>query len=158
TTTLTEHGGFDFRLDIPANASLGTAVFDLTTNGQSESHFIQIAEFRTPAYAVTLNDDVTHSGAAPLVLGEAIEMNAEAKYHAGGGLAGANIQWNARLEQASYRPPGWDLFGFAPVRPRSNGWRTASTAAKQIAALLGASQSAIEIGVTSLPHAEPSVL
>ena len=52
-------------------------------------HPISVQEFRTPAYSVTLNDDISHSGATPVILGESIEMQSTARYYAGGGLPGA---------------------------------------------------------------------
>ena len=57
-----------------------------STHGAGYRLPIKIEEFRTPAYAVSLNDDVMYGGARPLVVGESIEMAAEAKYYAGGGL------------------------------------------------------------------------
>ncbi len=165
TAKLTAQGGFDLEVKLPPNANLGTAYFALSTNGERHRHPIKIQEFRTPAYAVTLNDDVTHAGATPLVLGEQIEMTAEAKYYAGGGLAGAAIRWYATLEQATYQPPGWDRYTFEPVRPRSDReyyWRGRRgehvTHADRQTTLSGASTSAIAFGIAALPGGEPSVL
>ncbi|HEY5926433.1 MAG TPA: alpha-2-macroglobulin family protein [Kofleriaceae bacterium] len=164
TAPVTAQGGFDLEVKLPANVNLGTAHFYFETKGHTHRHPISIQEFRTPAYAVTLADDVTHSGATPLVLGESIEMNAEAKYYAGGGLGGAAIKWVATLEQASYRPPGWDRYTFTPVHQRSEEryWRQhggeASTTQEVDTALSGASTSGITFGIAALPAGEPSVL
>jgi alpha-2-macroglobulin len=162
---LTPQGGFDLEVALPPNVNLGTAYFMFETNGGTHRHPISIQEFRTPAYAVTLNDDVTHAGATSLVLGETIEMNAEAKYYAGGGLGGAAINWAATLAQASYRPPGWDRYSFSPVHKRSEHesyWRTRTgghrTSAEQETTLSGASASGITFGLAALPAGEPSVL
>ena len=57
-------------------------------------------------------------------------MTAEAKYYAGGGLAGAKLAWDARLEPGAYRPPGWEPYTFAPARKRStSSWSRSSAAA-----------------------------
>jgi uncharacterized protein YfaS (alpha-2-macroglobulin family) len=158
TAKLGAQGGFDAEVKLPANAALGTATFSFSTRTTSVRHAISIEEFRTPAYAVTLNDDVTHAGATPLVLGESIEMVAEAKYYGGGGLGGANIAWRATLAQASYRPPGWDRYAFSPVRPRGWSDRDHETALLRLTQLSGASSSAIALGIAALPAGEPSVL
>lgn len=162
---LSAQGGFDAEVKLPPNVNLGTAYFTFTTRNESRRHPISIQEFRTPAYSVTLNDDVTHAGATPLVLGERIEMAAEAKYYAGGGLGGATIHWHATLQQAAYRPPGWDRYTFTPVRPRSERdyyWRTYRgeyrTSVETTTTLSGASMSGIAFGIAALPRGEPSVL
>ncbi|MGN6107376.1 MAG: MG2 domain-containing protein, partial [Kofleriaceae bacterium] len=157
TTQLTERGGFDLAIDLPSNANLGTAMLALSTRQRSYRHPISIQEFRTPAYAVTLNDDVTHAGAAPLVLGERIEMAVEAKYYAGGGLPGANLAWSASLTAASYRPPGWDRFTFSPG-PHDFQWRDLAVRAEAQTALSAASRARVVLGIAALPMDRPSLL
>lgn len=165
TAGLTAQGGFDLEAKLAANVNLGTAYFTFSTRQASYRHPISIQEFRTPAYSVTLNDDVTHGGATPLVLGESIEMTAEAKYYAGGGLAGAAIEWRATLEQAAYSPPGWDRYTFTPVRARGErryAWRyrggNHQTSVERDTTLSPASTSGITYGIAALPAGEPSVL
>src|SRR5262249_48655421 len=74
TAPSTDQGGFDLEVALPNNVNLGTATFTLATKTGVHRHPIEILEFRTPTYAVDLDDDVTHSGATPLILGETIEM------------------------------------------------------------------------------------
>jgi len=160
---LSDQGGFDLEVALPATVNLGTAMFSLSTRTQSTRHPIKVEEFRTPAFSVSLDEDVTHAGAAPLIVGESIEMSAEAKYYAGGGLAGSSIGWDARLSTATYRPPGWDAFAFRPARPRSDqdpyGWdRHRSTATSSRQTLSSASTSGIIFGIAALPGHVPSVL
>ncbi len=169
TTTVTSEGGFDLELAIPATANLGTAVFTFRTHHpdsgaterESTSLPIEIQEFRKPAYAVTLTDDVTHAGATPLVVGEAIEMSVEAKYYAGGGLPGARTQWDATLTESAYRPPGWDRFAFTP--PEERGTHRASydrvrLDASSRATLTGASTATARLAVPALPRNHPAIL
>ncbi len=159
TAKLSDQGGFDVEVALPANANLGAATFTFTTRNVRYRHPISIQEFRTPAYAVTLDDDVTHGGATPLILGERIEMKAEAKYYAGGGLTGAAIRWDATLEAASYRPPGWDSYSFDPVQPRGAWHHDASkVVAHQDGSLSGASSAASVWGIAALPASRPSLL
>ncbi|MGN6109822.1 MAG: MG2 domain-containing protein, partial [Kofleriaceae bacterium] len=157
TTQLTERGGFDLAIDLPSNANLGTAMLALSTRQRSYHHPIAIQEFRTPAYVVNLVDDVTHAGAAPLVLGERIEMAVEAKYYAGGGLPGADLAWSASLSAASYRPPGWDPFTFTPG-PRQAQRRAMTVRAESQTALSAASRGRAVLGISALPLDRPSLL
>ncbi|HEY1548046.1 MAG TPA: alpha-2-macroglobulin family protein, partial [Kofleriaceae bacterium] len=117
-------------------------------------HPFQIEEFRAPAYAVELTDDVLGGGTMPLVLGEAVELRADAHYYGGGGLRGATITWDGHLRAASYRPIGFDDFSFTPVR------RQASTQPDVHAeARLGtASSSNALLGIAALPAGVPSLL
>ncbi len=160
TTTLTDQGGFDFQVELPANTNLGSASVVLRTRDQQLSHRISVQEFRTPAYSVNLNDDVQASGIAPLFLGDAIEMNAEAKYYAGGGLGGAAVKWDATLQNASFRPPGWDRYAFDPVKrhDRYDYQRPEPVLATTSTTLGGGSNSLVRLALHALPAGEPAVL
>lgn len=155
TSKTSETGGFDLEVKLPPNVNLGYASFELVSRKSHHEHPISIQEFRAPAFAVTLNDDVTHAGTAPLVLGESIEMSASAKYYAGGGLTGAQIIWKATLTAASYSPPGWPLFSFAS--PHTEDGRGKIEMEKQD--VLGAASSAEVLwGISALHGGYPSVL
>jgi uncharacterized protein YfaS (alpha-2-macroglobulin family) len=160
---LSAQGGFDLEVELPRNVNLGYAQLRLSAREASHAHPISIQEFRTPAFSVSLNDDVSHAGAAPLVLGESIEMSASARYYAGGGLPGAGIQWDARLTAAAYRPPGWDDFDFSPAERRSDRrryWRHsgATVRAGQAGSLSPSSMAGVVFGLTALPGGRPSLL
>jgi len=156
TAPLSEHGGFDVEVALPANANLGTSRFTFTARHGSHTHPIAIQEFRTPAYAVALNDDVTHAGATPVVLGERIEMQATASYYAGGGLPGAGIDWAATLAPARYQPPGWDRFAFTPIATPSRYADRVELA--RTTSLAGDSTARITYGVAALPGPGAGVL
>ncbi|MEO8843825.1 MAG: alpha-2-macroglobulin family protein [Kofleriaceae bacterium] len=160
TAAFSDQGGFDFTFDIPANANLGAGSVELAIGTEHYSHRIAIQEFRTPAYQVSLDDDVQSAGIAPLILGETISMNAEAHYYAGGGLGGAHVQWDARMQPATYHPPGWDLYSFEPARPRNDNvyHRREGVAAERSTSLGGGSSSMITLGITAVPEGEPAVL
>ncbi|HEU0035528.1 MAG TPA: alpha-2-macroglobulin family protein [Kofleriaceae bacterium] len=159
TAALTDQGGFHAEVKLPANANLGTARFSFSTRRDAYAHMIEIAEFRTPSFAVNLNDDVSHAGALPLVLGESIEMNASAKYYAGGGLAGSKLQWNARLTKTTFQPAGWSLYSFSPVHSRSDrGRHVQAIEATQSTALDSTSASSVVFGLAALPNGRTSVL
>ncbi len=160
---LSDQGGFDLELSLSRNANLGSASFAFSVRDQHHTHPISIQEFRTPAFSVSLNDDVSHAGATPLILGESIEMSASARYYAGGGLGGARVRWDAELAAASYRPPGWDRFDFATPRPRSVRHRTrwhdpSKVVATQKGSLSAASTAGAVFGIAALPEHGPSVL
>ena len=161
TATLTPQGGFDVEAIIPEGANLGTARFTFETRGDQRVWPIQIEEFRTPTFSVSLDDDVTHRGAAPIYAGEALELAASAKYYSGGGLAGARVRWSATLRPASYVPPGWEDFSFAPpsmTRYRYRSRTRHSTSDSASASLSGASSSSISVDIAAVPDGEPSVL
>ncbi|MCW5809126.1 MAG: hypothetical protein KIT31_42625, partial [Deltaproteobacteria bacterium] len=160
TAAMSDHGGFDLQVALPANINLGTAMFTLRTRHEELRHAISVLEFRTPAYSVALDDDVQHAGARPLVVGESLEMNATARYYAGGGLDGASIRWAATLAPAAFRPPGWDLYTFAPPRRRSARWDDAPRPLEvSLDATVGAgSSAALQLDLAALPLNRPSVL
>jgi len=159
SAALSDQGGFDLEVALPPTVNLGPATFTLSTRTHSLRHTIKIEEFRTPAFSVSLDEDVTHAGATPLIAGESIEMTAEAKYYAGGGLAGASIGWYATLSAATYRPPGWDAFTFRPARKRGDhdSWRD-SVSKSDSFKLSGASTSSIVYGIPAIPNHAPSLL
>jgi uncharacterized protein YfaS (alpha-2-macroglobulin family) len=159
---LSAQGGFHLEVDLPRNVNLGHAMLRLAARDARFIHPISIQEFRAPAFALDLDDDVSHAGSAPLILGESIEMSASARYYAGGGLPGASIEWEARLGPGTYRPPGWDDFEFSPSGRRS-GWRhherdPESVRAHQSGTLSSTSTAGVVFGVGALPAGRPSVL
>lgn len=159
TAAVTDQGGFDFAVDLPAAANLGYGNVALTLDDETYHHRFAIQEFRTPSYSIALRDDIEHDGAAPVVVGEAVDMAVDAHYYAGGGLPGAPVKWRATLTPANYRPPGQLDFHFEPIRERSkrrSGDKTTRAIGRQT---LGADSSArARIAIHDLPVREPSVL
>ena len=160
TAKLSDQGGFDLEVTLPQNVNLGYAWFHFATRRAQHSHPISIQEFRRPAYSVALNEDVSHAGATPLILGESIEMSANAKYYSGGGLGGASIQWDAKLTAASYEPPGWDLFDFHPPTKNRHDYQPQEPSASthKTGSLSGASSAEVTFGISALPENRPSRL
>jgi len=155
TTALTAQGGFDFQAALPATANLGTAYVALSLGSETTSHPFQIEEFRTPAFSLSLDDDVVGAGTLPLVVGESIEMRAEARYYSGGGLGGAKVSWDTSLRRASYRPVGFDAFTFEPALARNDG---GPRIAQIDSRLDSRSTGTVDIGVAALPFDAPSLL
>jgi len=160
---LTDQGGFDVQVALPKTVNLGQASFWFSTRNDSTRHPIAIQEFRTPAYSVALDDDVSHRGSIPLILGESIEMSTTAKYYAGGGLGGASVDWRATLTTTRFEPPGWGRYGFDPPtqrdQRRSYRYREdRTTVATQVGSLSGASTAAMTWGLAALPQHRPSLL
>ncbi|MBA3504103.1 MAG: hypothetical protein H0T65_27320, partial [Deltaproteobacteria bacterium] len=156
TVPVSDNGGFDLEVDLPANANQGTGTFTFMSKQSSVRHPISIQEFRRPAYAVNLDEDVTHSGATHVVLGEALEMQATAKYYAGGGLPGASVEWRAELQAATYVPPGWSAYTFDP----QSKWdaRLGEFEVTKPHAMSGNSSSTAIFGVTQVVAKKPSIL
>ncbi|MCX5745137.1 MAG: hypothetical protein NT062_21845, partial [Proteobacteria bacterium] len=175
TAPVSDQGGFDLEAQIPDTAQLGRAQFTFSTPipgspSDVDSHSLGIAveEFRTPAFAVTMNDDVTHTGATPLYAGESIAMAASANYFGGGGLGGAKVTWSAHLDPTTYHPPGWPAFHFEPgVRApspddgfsfRERAHDSSGLTVDAPTQLSGAASSNVVIAVPAVPFAEPAML
>ncbi|MGE3766831.1 MAG: alpha-2-macroglobulin, partial [Kofleriaceae bacterium] len=166
TAKLSDQGGFDLETTLPQTAALGYASFSFSTRKEHTTHGISVQEFRTPAYSVTLADDMQFSGSRPLYAGESIEMRAEAKYFAGGGLPGADIRWASTLKPATFRPPGWDRFTFEPMGSRSlrkDRWRGTRPLGERIevaqaTTLGGDSTSTATFSIAATPAHRPAVL
>ncbi len=166
TAKLSDQGGFHLETALPATTNLGAATFSFRARRESMRHSISVQEFRTPAYSVTLADDTQFSGSRPLIAGESIEMRAEAKYFAGGGLPGADIRWVSTLSPASYKPPGWDRFTFEPMGARSlrkDRWRKPTVRGEAIevadaTTLGGDSTSTATFSIGSTPAKRPAIL
>ncbi|REJ78056.1 MAG: hypothetical protein DWQ47_17060 [Acidobacteria bacterium] len=102
---LNAFGAFDFKFKLPDNANLGYARVDLSTRtnlgGGNFNHQFQIQEFRRPEFEVS-SKVVTE---APHFVGSHANVEVEAKYYAGGGLAQADVNWTVRANPTNYTPP-----------------------------------------------------
>ncbi len=112
-TNLNAFGSFNFKVKLPDNANLGYTRVELTTNskvgGYRHYHNFQIQEFRRPEFEV--NSKVASE--APHFVGNSANVEVEAKYYAGGGLANAKVNWTVRATPTNYTPPnqGDYIFG-----------------------------------------------
>ncbi len=116
TTVLSDAGGFDVEIDLPDDVNLGSAHISLSPvnseiQGQT-GHSFQIQEFRRPEFEV----DVTKQ-AGPHVVGQQTTLGAEASYYAGGGLAGAPVNWTVTSRTGQYTPPNRDDYIFGRWQP-----------------------------------------
>ncbi|MCP3912771.1 MAG: hypothetical protein GY713_17660 [Actinomycetia bacterium] len=112
-------GGFDFSLDLPGGANLGSARLDLTLSnasglsGRSSGHSFQIQEFRRPEFEVRAHNETP----APYIRTEPATVAVEAEYFAGGPLPDAEVEWAVTTRDASYSPPDWPEFSFGTWSP-----------------------------------------
>ncbi|MGI8544087.1 MAG: alpha-2-macroglobulin family protein [Aridibacter sp.] len=111
---LNAFGAFDFKFKLPDDANLGYSYVQFFTsekpdNSPEFTHGFQIQEFRRPEFEVT-SKVVTE---APHFVGGSANVEAEAKYYAGGGLANADVNWTVRATPTNYTPPnrGEYIFG-----------------------------------------------
>lgn len=93
-------GGFHFTFAIPDNANLGMAHVELNAKGAQEIHSYQIAEFRRPEFEVNVA-----AGPGPFILGDHADLTLQAEYFSGGGLPGAEVNWNVNAEASFFTPP-----------------------------------------------------
>lgn len=145
TKPIDKLGGFDFETSIPKNVNLGNAHMEFTLldehdvapggydEGRGYSAEFKIQEFRRPEFELSVEEDQ----AAPYFDGDQFSFTAEAKYFAGGALAGAPLNWEVTTNSSQYSPPGWSDFqfgeqpqwfscflGWAGVEPNMTGRKT----------------------------------
>ncbi len=114
TTEVSSAGGFDFTIDIPAGANLGSAWVQLELPGSaSTNHQIQIQEFRRPEFEVSTRIDTE----GPYLATDPTTVAVDAAYFAGGPLPNAAVAWTVTTRPASYAPPGWKDYSFGTWVP-----------------------------------------
>lgn len=121
---LNSFGAIDFKFELPDNANLGYSrvlfYFNKERKGKPlYSHVFQIQEFRRPEFEVSAK--VVNE--APHFVGDSVNVEANAKYYAGGGLANAKVEWTVRARATNYTPPNREDYIFGSWEPW---WRKAS--------------------------------
>ncbi|MEZ5344003.1 MAG: alpha-2-macroglobulin family protein [Pyrinomonadaceae bacterium] len=116
--TLNPFGAFDLKFKLADNANLGNSYVQFYFNGTVDNspdytHTFQIQEFRRPEFEVS-SSVVTE---APHFVGNSANVEVEAKYYAGGGLANADVNWNVRATATNYTPPNRDDYVFGSWVP-----------------------------------------
>ncbi|MEZ4399833.1 MAG: Ig-like domain-containing protein [Kofleriaceae bacterium] len=115
TAALSALGGFDVAFTLPKTPNLGTASIRFEAAGRlsgSAWHGFQIQEFRRPEYEVTAKADD-----AIKMIGGSGDITVTASYFAGGGLAGAEVDWNLTASETTFTPPNRDDFTFGTWVP-----------------------------------------
>ena len=110
TTKVSTLGGFDLAFTLPKTPNLGYASIQLEAKGRLSGtgyHTFQIQEFRRPEYEVSAQAD-----SAIHVIGGGGDVTVKASYFAGGGLAGAAVDWNLTASETTFTPPNRDDFTF----------------------------------------------
>ncbi len=115
---LNPFGAFDLKFNLADNANLGNSYVQFFFNGTVDNspdytHTFQIQEFRRPEFEVT-SSVVTE---APHFVGNSANLEVEAKYYAGGGLANADVNWNVRATATNYTPPNRSDYVFGSWVP-----------------------------------------
>jgi hypothetical protein len=108
-------GSFDLAFKLPPVTNLGQASVNLYAEGKATSsywHSIQVQEFRRPEFEVSAK---VESGV--LVVGGGGDVTVEAKYFAGGGLAGAEANWYVNASPTNFTPPNRDEYTFGEWVP-----------------------------------------
>jgi len=106
-------GAFHLVRQIPQAANLGRWTLRFQPlNGSNpsrhgHSHGFRVQEFRRPEFELRCEADRPFA-----LLGEEVNFTAQARYYAGGGLPGAQIDWTVQQEPGEYAPPGWKDFQF----------------------------------------------
>ncbi len=112
-------GSFDTQFTLPRDVRLGEAGIHLGLDppprgvlARHARHRFSIQEFRRPEFEVVVSPEpeVVH-------VGDTLKLRATASYFSGGGLGGAEVDWNVAQEPVSYTPPGRDDFVFGRFVP-----------------------------------------
>ncbi|MBA3398218.1 MAG: Ig-like domain-containing protein [Deltaproteobacteria bacterium] len=108
-------GGFDTRFKLPTTPNLGGAYVEIAAQGRmtgSYTHGFEIEEFRRPEFEVT-----TQASQGPMLVGQGGDVTVNAKYYAGGPLAGAPASWYVTAERTTFTPPNRDDYTFGAWVP-----------------------------------------
>ncbi|MCY1059128.1 Ig-like domain-containing alpha-2-macroglobulin family protein [Nannocystis sp. SCPEA4] len=100
-------GGFELTLALPGNVNTGNASLRIDAVGRHHYHTLKVEEFRRPEYEVKVE-----ASPGPHLVGTSAELTLSANYFAGGGLAGADVDWRVRAEPSTFTPPGLDDYSF----------------------------------------------
>jgi uncharacterized protein YfaS (alpha-2-macroglobulin family) len=115
TVKVSALGGFDLAFTLPKTPNLGYASIQLEAQGRvsgSGYHGFQIQEFRRPEYEVSAKADD-----AIKMIGGSADVTVQASYFAGGGLAGAEVNWYLTASETTFTPPNRDDFTFGKWVP-----------------------------------------
>jgi alpha-2-macroglobulin len=115
TAQVSAVGGFDTKFTLPKTPNLGSAEIIFEAQGRLKGtyeHSIEVEEFRRPDFEVS-----AQASQGPFVVGGAGDITVNAKYFAGGPLAGAPVNWLVTANQTSYTPPNRDDYIFGAWRP-----------------------------------------
>ncbi|MCG8425479.1 MAG: MG2 domain-containing protein [Proteobacteria bacterium] len=111
-------GGFDSKFTLPKTPNLGWARIEMkavgrgAVNGRTHNHSFQIQEFRRPEFEVNVQ-----ASQGPHVVGSSADVTVKAKYYAGGGLPGAQVNWHVTAQPGSFTPPNRDDYTFGTWVP-----------------------------------------
>jgi hypothetical protein len=109
---VTPSGAFSVDVPVPVGADLGHYnVYVVSVEGSAYGSF-QVEEYRAPEFEVKVE-----TGAGPFFLGETLKARAGADYLFGAPMAGAEVRYTVRREEASFRPPRNDDFSFGEAVP-----------------------------------------
>ncbi|MFZ6028851.1 MAG: Ig-like domain-containing protein [Chloroflexota bacterium] len=110
--TLSPYGSFSDSFLLDENASLGYYAITARFNGQEYNLGtvgFTVAEYRKPEFQLDVTVD-------PLALlgGEMFDVNVQADYYSGGGLADADVSWYLSSETYTFEPPAdYNRFSFS---------------------------------------------
>ncbi len=108
-------GGFDTKFKLPTTPNLGYTSVQFRTVGkrvESFYHQFQTEEFRRPEFEVSAT-----ASQAPNLIGGSGDLTVNAKYFAGGPLAGADVTWQLSASETTFTPPNRDEFIFGKWVP-----------------------------------------
>eukprot|EP01080_Neovahlkampfia_damariscottae_P007936 gene7936-12405_t len=112
TITKTATGSFQLSFDLPDNVNLGQHYVTFSIGPNTEYHYFQVQEFKTPEYRVSAS-----SSSGPHVGHSSAIVTVNASYYSGGGLVNADANWTVSQQISTYRPPGHSTYAFQKSIP-----------------------------------------
>jgi len=113
--TLNEFGTFALEFELPAEADVGFYSLDLRydqSNTQRDWYLTSVgftvAEFRVPEFQVEAT-----AARSEVIDGDVIEAGADATFFFGGGVAGADVEWNVLANPTSIRSEAFPGYSFS---------------------------------------------
>nr|MBA3540894.1 Ig-like domain-containing protein [Deltaproteobacteria bacterium] len=120
TAAVNANGGFDAKFTLPKTPNLGAATIEFAAGrGEDDTytHEFEIQEFRRPEFEVAAK-----ASQGPFILGESGDVTVDAKYYAGGPLAGAAASWKVEAHAGSFAPPNRSDYTFGTWVPWWGGY------------------------------------
>ena len=108
--TTEEHGTGDYRFTL--------RVPNLFGSDQSFTHYVPVETYRPSEFSVQIGRE----SSVPLVFGDELQAQIEARYLHGGAMQGAEVAWSLSRTDSGFRPPGEHNEGFTFGKDRSWGY------------------------------------
>ncbi len=108
--TLSDHGTFDGKVDIDADASLGSYTIQVSagSTGNTFSADFQVAAYRPPEFEVTVNPQ-----AQEIVAGKPTQVVVDVSYYFGSPVSNVPVEWTVQASDYHFAPAWAGRYSFS---------------------------------------------